>query len=176
MTTPHRHAPAAASPTDPAGWGVPHTVLPVLIATFSAVSAINQAHFLRAFGGSASIGHIAGYISASSGNVSFAVLTGNAGPTGPTTRTATTGAIACPGGGTFSAALGAAVPMAAPTGWIGFSADNTTATFACTAAPGLGASAMGTGLSYTQGAAHPIPASPSPTVEVYRSFSLIGLA
>jgi hypothetical protein len=99
-------------------------------------------------------------VNVQSGNICAGVYSNN-GSTGtaarPGSRTATTGAIACPASGTADLSLGGSVTPA-PGDWFGFSCDNTTASFVRRGtAISQGGDTMWDGRVQRQLTAHPLP-------------------
>lgn len=92
----------------------------------------------------------------SSGNICVGVYanSGSGRAARPTTRKATTGAIACPGIGVATVSLGSTISID-PGDWLALSCDNTTATFA----RGSSIVTAQDGLTHAQAAAHPLPSS-----------------
>jgi hypothetical protein len=129
----------------------------------------NQAAFVR-WHGAGVITAIAVQVIVSSGNICAAVYapTGGTGlnnglgrDAGPGARKATTGSIACPASGFASLSLGGSIRID-PGDWMGFSADNTSATFIMIDDGGSGlVSDTFKGLRYYKGVfTLPDPASP----------------
>lgn len=159
----------------PQPWDFPFTYEPsALLYSSAAIPAANYALHWRCQGKSKTISSIGLEVVASSGNISVAVTRSAAGRASPTTRVATSGAVACPAVGYAEVPLTASVAVEVGTDWFALSCDNTTATF-------RGASAttannnLYLGFQASQSASHPIPASPTPTGGVSRSWILIGV-
>lgn len=150
-----------ASLQDPLQIGQPSTVVPSATMTGIQFGGTNWGSYSRLVAGGYSVSYIGVQVSASSGNVSVAAYSrsgsgANATPTGG--RLATSGAVPCPAAGLAEISLGAAITPNIGD-WFGMSVDNVTAVFACVASSaGFN---LGAGFTYTQSAAHPLPAIPS---------------
>ena len=94
------------------------------------------------------------------GNISvgFFANSGTGRASVPGTRTATSGAIACPAAGYIETTI--ASTAVAYGDWVGLSADNTTATFK-SGQPMPQDHQITKGMSCRQASAHPLPATPS---------------
>lgn len=161
-----------AKPPSP-GWGMPHTFDPANLVNHTGAAVANDAMYFRVrdSGIITKIGIIG---NVSSGNISLAVLRGPMGMAPPTTRLATTGAVACPAGGYNEISLGASVAVDERTDWFALSIDNTTATFGRVGNV-VAESGLGAGFCYRGTAHHPIPASPTGLVASIRvAYILVG--
>jgi hypothetical protein len=140
-------------------WGVPCTWEPALYSGVSAMSAANDALWFRVRG-AGKVSKIAFMIGASSGNISVAVYRGPPGRNAPTTRIATSGAVACPAAGKAEVTLGSAV-WVQDGDWFCLTCDNTSATFGRVTVAGSPINVLGEGTSYRMTTAHPAPTTPS---------------
>lgn len=139
----------------------------------------NVAHYQRIQNnpGPYTISKIGVYVGTSSGNICLALMRGANSPTGPTTRIATTGSVACPAGNAWAEiTLGASYVVDPTTDWFAVAADNGTVTLGrFGGAPNAGSVAgVGTGSSYRQTSAFPIPATPTPDVAFTIGYILYG--
>ncbi len=142
----------------------------------AALGAVNDAWWFRAEGKASAITKIAIQVGVQSGNISVGTATSAAGRANPTTRTQTSGAVACPASGYAEVALGGSVTVSSETGWYGISADNTTATFKALTTGGTVNSQLALGFAALQNTSHPLPASPAPTASMGRSYCMVGVA
>lgn len=168
------HDPRAdnASAADPMGWGIPFTFHPMLFAGSTNVGANDRSHYGRVQNGGR-ITKLGIWVGAQSGNITLAVYRGTQGRNPPTTRLATTGAVACPAVNYQEVALDVPVNVDSRTDWFAITADNTTATFGRVSASAVD-TAMGTGLSY-RGTLLPNPAV-SLTAANRVGFIIVGVA
>lgn len=157
----------------PSGWGVPFTFEPARLVGYVGMVVAGDAMYYRVTG-SGVITKIGLIISVSSGNVSVAVLRGTPGITTPGARIATSGAVACPAGGSQEISLGGSVAVNEGD-WFALSCDNTTATFGIAAGAGA-ETGVAAGFTYRGATSHhPVPASPSGLLASIRSaFILVG--
>lgn len=141
-----------------------------------AVQAANACHYLRVIS-SGDISKIGVYVNTASGNISVAVYSnsGTGRSAVPGTRTATSGAVACPASGYREISLGGTVTVNAGD-WFSLSADNTTAKFNSLLSSG-GDADLGLGRQFRQATAHP---SPSPVGTLVATagytFAMVGVA
>lgn len=168
---------ASVAITDHLGWGFPTTVAGAMWLNNRAMPANNQAHYVRSLGGG-TISSVGLIIGTSSGNISIGTFTGAAGRSGPTARTQTSGAVACPASGYAEVALGGSVTIDSATGWLGLSADNSSATFSYNGSTGnlVTYAGFGAGMLHYEVGGHPLPASPSSTVTMFARWLLVGVA
>lgn len=156
----------------------PYTFNPGTYQSTTDVGSVNRAHYLRIQNnpGTATITKLGIYVGTSSGNICVAVLRGANGISGPTSRIATSGSVACPAIGYAEVSLGGSVAIDPLTDWFAISADNTTAKFGRVGNPGLLGAAFGAGLNYYEPSAFPVPSPPTPTVGAVTSFLIVGIA
>jgi hypothetical protein len=143
--------------------------------TTNTMGVASRNQYVRITQGAGTISKIGLYVGTSSGNISVAVYSNSGvGPAAvPTTRLATSGAVACPAGAAYAeVALGASVDVE-PGYWFSLSVDNNTATFSGIQTSG---SALQAGLFSYQAAAHPAPSSAASLSPGGRAFVLLGIA
>jgi hypothetical protein len=140
---------------------LPRTQLRVATNRSTAVSGSNHTIYQRVMG-SGSISKIGVWVKASSGNISVSVYSnsGVGSAAVPSSRTATSGAVACPAIGYSEISLGGTVTVK-DGDWMAISADNVTATFACPLSDSGTFNDWGKGIQYAQSSAHPSPSTPS---------------
>lgn len=129
--------------------------------------------------GAGDISKIAVHVVGSSGNVSAGVYrnSGSGQSAVPSTRLATSGAVACPAAGYAEISLGATVTFL-PGDWFGFSSDNTTVSVKGNGTNNGVNSNAAKGYLHSEGSVHPIPTTPSasPTYIIGIPAGLIGVA
>lgn len=142
--------------------GMPYSVVPAHMTGAVALSGPNRGAYFRSLG-AGTISKIALHVSVASGNISVAVCRGPGGRGAPTSRLATSGAIACPAAGYAEIPLGASVTVNPATDFLCLSTDNNTATFYGFGSMGEdnpNSTSIANGLSMTEAGAHPIPSPP----------------
>lgn len=150
---------------------------PALLAVNAAqnLDGANNAFYMLAAVGAASVSSIEIYVGTSSGNISVGIFgsTGTLRSRRPNSRRATSGAVACPAAGYASISLGATISVTAGSDWFGLSTDNSTATFRSAAA--LPYDAFLLGRQGYQNTGHPLPATASTGTNAGgRFFSMMG--
>jgi hypothetical protein len=156
-------------------WQVPHTWEPALYSGLSAMSAANDALYFRVHG-AGPVSKIAFMVGNPSGNISVAVYRGLPGRNAPTTRIATSGAVATPAAGKAEVSLGSTV-WVQDGDWFCITCDNATTTFGRVSTAALASNALGEGTSYRGTTQHPAPSSPTGlTGSTQMSVILVGWA
>jgi hypothetical protein len=153
---------------------MPHTVDPRYAQALANVGTANDCHYNRVYHGG-EIDTLRISVGVSNGNVSLAVYdqTGTGVTAAPSTRLQTSGSVACPAAGLADVALGGAVTVGHSTHWFALSNSGTTATFRSAAAIPAG---WHNGLNGAEAAAHPAPASASPSASrASQLFIVIGI-
>jgi hypothetical protein len=145
---------------DPLGFGVMLNFLPGFSAAAPALA--GWGFYTRTYAGGYAISNLNIDVAVSSGNISVATYTssgtGNSqAPTGG--RTATSGAIACPGTGMAVISLGATVTPNLGD-WVGVSTDNATVSLLA-AGNNTTLGSLNTYFAVIQASAHPLPSTPS---------------
>jgi len=158
------------------GWGFPKTTDHPDVLAYVPLNNVGGCVYLRVIG-SGTITKIGIYVGTQSGNISVGVCSGALGRANPDTRKGTSGAVACPAAGYQEIALTGSVDVVEGD-WFAISADNTTAAFASAGgSSGVQLTDVGKGaMAYSSSAAHPIPASPTPTAARGSLLVLVGVA
>jgi hypothetical protein len=148
---------------DPLQIGVAVDFFPGTLTQNASVFTANFGCYMKLISGGYAISNLNIFVGASSGNISVAAYTNSgtgmsAAPTGG--RLATSGAIACPAGGSAAVSLGSTVTPNLGD-WVALSADNTTATFTRVQNSATTGSLLLPGFGSRQASAHPLPSTPS---------------
>lgn len=155
----------------------PQSCDPALLGNSSSTTNANRALYFRVEHGG-TISKIGAHVANQSGNLCFGVYANSGvGPAArPAARTATTGSVACPGGGYAEFALGASVDVK-PGDWLAYAPDNATCRLLCAnIGGGVVASTLMAGRSAFQDTAFPLPATATPSNGVIQLVGLIGVA
>jgi hypothetical protein len=158
---------------DPFHFGLVYNVLGVFPFVGATVwGGVNEARYARAVG-RGTISALRIRVTTQSGNISLGVYapSGSGLNAKPGARKVTTGAIACPAAADQDIAI--TPTLVEPGDFFGMSCDNTTAAFIGTSA--LGATSVVAGQLFMEAAAHPLPATATPTANNFRHPMIVGV-